>query len=239
MNCQKKSPGTLGLLIITFVFAVLVNRADAQSVWNACHPAGFGGDLNLCGAGQPCITELYQDGANIHVGWNGGQNFDLYHVIAGEPGQRVGQAELGGGSQGSYQITNVRPCATFIIKVQGCITHFAAHSDCSAWTETTFHVAPNRPYGLDTCLQGFVWRNAFRGDRVCVTPDVRNQVAADNAQAASRRSPNGGPYGPDTCRQGFVWREASAQDHVCVNPQARSQTAGDNNAKCNRLASCP
>jgi hypothetical protein len=84
------------------------------------------------------------------------------------------------------------------------------------------------PYGPDTCKQGFVWREAFAGDHVCVTPETRTQAAADNAQAAARREPNGGAYGPNTCKQGFVWREARPEDLVCVTPQTRTQTAQDN-----------
>lgn len=83
-------------------------------------------------------------------------------------------------------------------------------------------------YGPDTCLQGYVWRDAFPGDHVCVTGATRSQAASDNSQAAARRSPTGGPYGPDTCLQGYVWREARPGDHVCVSPATRSQAAYDN-----------
>jgi len=41
-------------------------------------------------------------------------------------------------------------------------------------------------YGPDTCRQGFVWRDAFPGDNVCVIPASRDRAAADNAAAASR-----------------------------------------------------
>jgi hypothetical protein len=84
------------------------------------------------------------------------------------------------------------------------------------------------PYGQDTCRQGFVWREAYQGDHVCVTPETRSQAVADNAAAASRREPNGGAYGPDTCRQGFVWRVARPEDLVCVTPERRDQIANDN-----------
>ena len=80
----------------------------------------------------------------------------------------------------------------------------------------------------DTCRQGYVWREAFRGDHVCVTPTVRDRAAYDNSQANARRAPGGGAYGPDTCRQGYVWREARPSDHVCVTPQTRAETAADN-----------
>jgi hypothetical protein len=92
-------------------------------------------------------------------------------------------------------------------------------------------------YGPDTCLTGWVWRDAFPGDHVCVTGATRSQAAADNAAAASRRNPAGGDYGPDTCLPGWVWREANPADHVCVTPQTRSQTAADNAQADNRRAS--
>jgi len=80
----------------------------------------------------------------------------------------------------------------------------------------------------DTCIDSYVWREAFPGDHVCVTPDIREHAATDNQLADSRREPQGGAYGPDTCRPGFVWREAGPEDRVCVTPEARSQTALDN-----------
>jgi hypothetical protein len=90
------------------------------------------------------------------------------------------------------------------------------------------------PYGVDTCVQGYVWREAYPGDHVCVKPQTRTQAANDNAQANSRRSPNGGPYGPSTCLQGYVWREARVGDLVCVPTETRSQTATDNAAAASR-----
>ena len=101
-------------------------------------------------------------------------------------------------------------------------------------TPTPAPAPPSLPYGPDTCLQGYVWRDAFPNDHVCVTPDIRTQAAQDNALAASRRSPTGGPYGPDTCLPGYVWREASPTDHVCVPPETRQQAANDNAQAANR-----
>lgn len=96
----------------------------------------------------------------------------------------------------------------------------------------------NCSYGPGTCVQGFVWREAASGDRVCVTPETRDQTRSDNAQAAQRRSPTGGAYGPDTCVPGFVWREAFPGDHVCVTPQMREQASQDNRWAAVRNA-CP
>lgn len=87
---------------------------------------------------------------------------------------------------------------------------------------------------VDRCLQGFVWREAAPTDHVCVTPALRSQAAADNAQAAAHRNPASGPFGPDTCLSGFVWREAFPNDHVCVVPATRTQAAADNRAAASR-----
>ena len=86
----------------------------------------------------------------------------------------------------------------------------------------------------DICRQGYVWREAFPGDHVCVTPETRAQAAYDNSQADARRDP-GGAWGPDTCIQGYVWREAHPGDHVCVTPETRAQTAADNRQAAARV----
>jgi hypothetical protein len=75
-----------------------------------------------------------------------------------------------------------------------------------------------------TCKPGFVWREAYAGDQVCVTAQIRSQAAADNESAAQRQGANG------QCKQGYVWRQADQQDHVCATQQTRAQTASDNAA---------
>jgi hypothetical protein len=89
------------------------------------------------------------------------------------------------------------------------------------------------------CLSGFVWRDARPGDKVCVTPVMRAQVAGENGGAASRRQPGGGAYGPNTCRAGLVWREAYVGDVVCVTPVSRQQAAADNAAAASRVVPLP
>jgi hypothetical protein len=86
----------------------------------------------------------------------------------------------------------------------------------------------------DTCLDGYVWRQAIPSDHVCVTPAVRSQAAADNAAAPTRINPSG-PFGPNTCKNGFVWREAYTNDVVCVTPATRSEAAADNAAANSRV----
>lgn len=86
----------------------------------------------------------------------------------------------------------------------------------------------------DLCRQGYVWREAFPGDRVCVVPSVRAQAAEDNSLANVRRSPADRSSGPDTCQPGYVWREARPDDHVCVPSETRAQAAADNEAASGR-----
>ena len=87
----------------------------------------------------------------------------------------------------------------------------------------------------DACADGYVWREAFYGDHVCVAPDTHDRAKSDNANAAEFR------VGKDTdqCVQGLVWRLASPDDHVCVPQLTREQTADDNRLASSRLAASP
>ncbi len=83
------------------------------------------------------------------------------------------------------------------------------------------------PYGPDTCKDGYVWRDIYPGDHVCVTPESRAKAAHENAIAGSRVDPTG-PYGPNSCKPGFVWREAYSGDKVCVTGERRAAVAAEN-----------
>jgi hypothetical protein len=94
---------------------------------------------------------------------------------------------------------------------------------------------PAPPYGPASCRQGFVWRNAFDGDVVCVTPARQTQVQAENANAGSTRA-GAGASGPNTCKNGFVWRAARPSDLVCVTIQSRAQVKSENDTAWDRVA---
>jgi hypothetical protein len=83
-------------------------------------------------------------------------------------------------------------------------------------------------YGPTTCVPGYVWREAFPGDHVCVLPSVRQQAANDNREAAERAGSDG------QCKSGYVWREARGRDHVCVTPETRQQAEDDDAARASR-----
>jgi hypothetical protein len=85
----------------------------------------------------------------------------------------------------------------------------------------------------DRCAQGYLWREAFSGDHVCVTPESRQRAADDNRRGAVRHDRSAGP---DVCSQGFVWREARPSDRVCVPPATRADTASENRLHVSRLA---
>ena len=98
-------------------------------------------------------------------------------------------------------------------------------------------LAAPQAYGPDTCINGYVWREATPDDHVCVVPAVRAATRRDNAQAPYRVSATIHHSGPDTCRNGYVWREALPTDHVCVLPQVRDQARADNAAAASRYVS--
>ncbi len=149
-----------------------------------------------------------------------------YPTASGETQVKVSKPS---NSLASFTIKNARPNSTYTIKAQACESHFLARSVCTPWQTSSATMPPlPKPYGVDTCNQGYVWREAQPNDRVCVTPAVRTQTRNENNSAAERREPNGGAYGPNTCKQGYVWRDATTNDPICVTPQVRAQAAEDN-----------
>jgi hypothetical protein len=89
------------------------------------------------------------------------------------------------------------------------------------------------PVDPNTCIPGYVWREAFDGDVVCVTPDERQRVSDDNLAAASRIDP-AGAYGPNSCVSGYIWRVARESDLVCVLPEEHDRVVADNAAAPSR-----
>ncbi len=45
------------------------------------------------------------------------------------------------------------------------------------------------PYGPETCLVGWVWRDAYDGDTICVTGDTRARAAQENVDAPLHAGP--------------------------------------------------
>jgi len=77
-------------------------------------------------------------------------------------------------------------------------------------------------YGPDTCRPGFVWREAFPGDHVCVRLWVRSETRMDNA---NRARPHLRQW---AVRQRICLARIVPGDHVCVPPETRERAAHDN-----------
>jgi hypothetical protein len=73
---------------------------------------------------------------------------------------------------------------------------------------------------VSSCPAGSSPRRALPTDGVCVNPQSRSRVAAENARAPLLWLP--GPFGPKTCATGYVWREATPVDFTCVTPDIRT-----------------
>jgi serine/threonine protein kinase len=99
-----------------------------------------------------------------------------------------------------------------------------AKKQAQGQTQGTAPTASNN--NANGCISGYVWRQITPDDRVCVTPQTRQQIAFDNSQIEERR--NAAAYDPESCMDGYVWREAIPSDRICVTPEVRQQTIQDN-----------
>jgi fibronectin type 3 domain-containing protein len=130
----------------------------------------------------------------------------------------------------SYNDTGLTTLTTYTYR----LTASNATGD-SPTAEVSATTLTNLPYGPDTCKFGYVWREVIPEDHVCVTGDIRSQVAAENLLVDERRSATDRTYGLDTCVYGYVWREAFPGDNVCVPGTSRDQAAADNAAARSRF----
>ncbi|WP_053712778.1 hypothetical protein [Streptomyces sp. XY413] len=73
---------------------------------------------------------------------------------------------------------------------------------------------PNRQPGTNQCQSGYVYRDSYEGDGVCVTPEERDKWHKFN--------PNRQP-GTNQCKSGYVWRDAWDGDDTCVTPKERDK----------------
>jgi hypothetical protein len=84
-----------------------------------------------------------------------------------------------------------------------------------------------------TCKSGYVWREAFPGDAVCV---LWSSASRDIAREENRLGPSRTVPGSAFCKSGFVWREARPSDLVCVPPAARDRVRNENLAAIHNVA---
>jgi hypothetical protein len=221
-------------LALCLVLAMNVAPASAQ---------GFGDDVVGCAVDRPCFNNVYDAiGHKLVIEWSTTEPYGHFNFNWAHDGGPSHPQELDGNRR-RFIIENVWENQRYNFTIQGCKEVLIGKDDCSP-TESRSHTTGDFPrsgptsaelrYGPDTCIDGYVWREAFTDDHVCVTPDVRSQAAYDNSQASARRQPGGGDWGPNTCRTGYVWRVARPSDLVCVTPEVRSQTEVDNSQEVNR-----
>ena len=77
-------------------------------------------------------------------------------------------------------------------------------------------------YNSYVCSPGYVWRDAFDGDLVCVTPQRYAQVQDENLHASEYIDPTAAAQGFtnwDDCLPGYTWRLAGPKDRVDLNHQ--------------------
>lgn len=86
--------------------------------------------------------------------------------------------------------------------------------------------------GAATCQAGYVWREAFEGDRVCVTSAASQLAQNENRLSPSRTEAAEGDE--PACKPGFVWREAGPDDRVCVTPARKAAVAAENEAAASK-----
>lgn len=103
--------------------------------------------------------------------------------------------------------------------------------DRALYIETSpFDVAPD-----GSCMNGYVWREAYTNDHVCVTQATHDEASADNAAGPSHVLQLSFVE-TDTCISGYVWRQAIDSDHVCVPPDVRAETVKDNKLGPSRIS---
>jgi hypothetical protein len=184
----------------------------------------------------------------VDVWWKSPTKYDawfLNYTLRGPNGpQSIPHGD--DGDWGYQRIDGLLPGRTYDVQVQGCLEVLFGILDdaCHEWSESKPVTTLEYPLhsGPDTCAPGFVWREAFPDDHVCVSPQRRDAVKADNAKAWERREfvctpemlkAQSCPFAPpDTCKQfrddlligvrfptGWVYREARPEDHVCVTKE--------------------
>ena len=203
---------------------------------------------------RPRIVEHHAGQTWVGIKWEAGYDYDSYFInITGPFGTAKGPRELrtihhdDDGTWGYQRVDGLLPGRAYGFSVQGCTETFFGLGDdrCWDWAAGVPRVhldvsAALRARHLCTALR---LAGGVRGRPGLCRGAPTPQVAADNAQAQSRRAytctpPNCTFTAPDTCKVPFVWREARPSDHVCVTVPERSQVAAEN-ALANQRRAAP
>jgi hypothetical protein len=192
------------------------------------------------GAGQPSVGA----GSTGAAAADGATNSGLGSTGTGSAG--TGSAGIGGGTSGSGSAgsggTSTGGTGTGGTGSGSSGSAGTVHPIIPSFPHVPITIITTIPSPTGTigdpgvpCLMGYVWRQSYSGDYVCVVPATRTQATADDAAAASRVQSGGGAYGQYTCVQGYVWRQVVPDDYTCVIPAVRAQAAYDNSQAGNRV----
>jgi hypothetical protein len=202
-----------------------------------------GGPLPTPRVDEPIPSSLN----NFGVGWKGFYDYDFYNInIRPEGGKLWSIKHDDDGNWGWQRVDGLTPGTTYYFSVQGCVSGIFG-DPCSGWSPEAM-VTIELPYGPDTCKPGFVWRDAVRGDHICVTPERRQKVADDFHTAKSRapapsdlciyvEDPIACARGQGPCLEGFVPRDVPGENViVCVDQKEADLIAQENaNPNANRV----
>ena len=216
MRLTNKTSTITVAVVAALVALAIVAHASGALTLSPSHTAGQGTAQGPAAAGQS--GRAGQPGSGLSGGQAGPGSGGASSGSGAGPGGNGGAGTGGGSGTGPHLLIPTFP-----------------HTPPTIVTSIP---SPSRTIGDPgvPCLQGYVWRQAFAGDYVCVTPANRTEAAADNAAAVSRVQAGGGAYGTYTCQPGYVWRQVVPDDYVCVTPAVRSQAAYDNSQANNRVA---
>ena len=89
-----------------------------------------------------------------------------------------GVAQADGGCPGNLVPRNAGPPDNVCVRARVAVVVAQENSNAASLVEPG-----GGAYGPQTCKQGYVWREAFDGDTVCVTPERRSETLAQNADA--------------------------------------------------------
>jgi hypothetical protein len=210
-----------GRSVVVFALVLLVLAMGATRASAQCTPDTTPVITGVAHQpGSTAVTIVWNYGADTFCVWPP----DFYQVrwTAGDGPATGNQSPQINSDQASasWVLTGIDPSSVYGFIVQACATRFLAPSNCTQWSPMAYY----KPYGPLNCRTGYLWRNAFSGDKVCVTPTQQGQAEAENAAGPGLIKTDG------FCDPGYVWRQAIPTDHVCVTPSERSDATNENAA---------
>jgi hypothetical protein len=96
---MRRALAAVGLMLTSGVIPVQANADDCLRV---------------------CITDLHQDGSNLHVAWTAKEAFAFYEVYSEQQGTIDIRTNKVAADQFAFDIPDVKPGASYRVQVLGC-----------------------------------------------------------------------------------------------------------------------